>query len=318
MKNTRSTSPASPDNSKIKKHKVNWHEAASCAIQIELRDYENVLEFINEYVLGKNNYRIDMLIIKKLTTESIPKNIACSFRLYNIFEFKGVGSSINTDSFYKTVGYAANLIIQMNQTKQPNKTQQITALDVTITLLSFHYPRDLMRHLKSECKLIVKKSSPGIYYVNIAMFFVQIIVTKELPSGENLFLRCMTNKLRDGELIKRLADDYEKHKDQEIYTKYMKQIIRANKSAKGESVMIVCEELFELYGTTSQEFYDRGKQDAANLYLPKIDELQATNEELSSSNKHLSSQIDYLKGLLKQHNIAFSPEDVVNPDGDFQ
>lgn len=171
MENTKSISPISSDKTKLIKHKVNWHEAAACAIRIELRDYENLLEFKNEYVFGKNNYRIDMLIVKKLTSKSIPKNIARNFKAYNLFEFRGIGSSINTNSYYKAIGYAGILI---------------------------------------------------------------------------------------------------SHIRQEIYTKYLNQITRANSMKKGEPTM-VCEGLFELYGTTSQEFYDRGRQEAENLYLPKIE-----------------------------------------------
>ena len=61
------------------KSRVNWHEAASCALQIELKDYADLLEYITEYTLGKNYYRIDLLIIKKLTDQLIPKNIARIF-----------------------------------------------------------------------------------------------------------------------------------------------------------------------------------------------------------------------------------------------
>ena len=291
MENTKNTSPVSSDKTKHIKHKVNWHEAAACAIRIELRDYEDLLEFKNEYVLGKNNYRIDMLIVKKLTSESIPKNIARNFKTYNLFEFKGIGSYINTNSYYKTIGYAGILISHIGQ------EMSCTALDVTITLLNYHYPRNLMKHLINERNLEVIKSSPGIYYVERETFFIQIIVTKELPADENLYLRCMTNQLQDVDLINRLADDYENHKEQEIYTKYLNQITRANSTKKGEPTM-VCEGLFELYGTTSQEFYDRGRQDAKqeaeNLYLPKIEEL--------------SSQNDYLKELLRQNNISFNLE----------
>ena len=89
--------------------------------------------------------------------------------------------------------------------------------------------------------------------------------------------------------------------DQEIYTKYLNQITRANSTKKGESTM-VCEGLFELYVTTSQEFYDRGKEEAEKLYLPKID-------ELASSIQQLSSQNDYLKELLRQNNISFNFEE---------
>ena len=48
MENTKNISPIFSDKTKFIKHKVNWHKAAACAIKIELRDYEYLLEFKNE------------------------------------------------------------------------------------------------------------------------------------------------------------------------------------------------------------------------------------------------------------------------------
>ena len=199
---------------------------------------------------------------------------------------------------------------------------------MTITLLSFYYPRGLIKHLIKERKLTVGKSAPGIYYINNETFFIQIIVTKELYEKENLYLRFMDNHLQDNNLINRFIDEYNKHKGQEIYMKYFNQILNANNNTKKEDSPIVCEALFNIFGTTSQEFYDRGKQESEDYYLPKINELQesnetlslsieqlsSSNEQLSSSNKKLSSQIDFLKELLKQHNIPFDLESVANLD----
>ena len=187
-----------------KKNRVNWHEAATCAFQIELRDYSDLLEYITEYILGKNNYRIDLLIIKKLTDVIIPKNIALIFKTFNLLEVKGIGSSVGTASYYKMVGYAGLLI---NQT---GKLNQYSALDVSLTFLSYHYPRNLMRHLRKERKLTVAKVSPGVYHINKEIFIAQIIVTKRLPLEDNLYLRCLTDKLEDAKLANRLTDDYKK------------------------------------------------------------------------------------------------------------
>ena len=110
------------------KSRVNWHEAASCAFQIELKDYSDFLEYITEYVLGKNSYRIDLLIIKKLTDEIIPKNIALIFKAFNLIEIKGIGSSINIGSYYKTIGYAGLLIDQ---------TSRLTSIPVLMSASHF-------------------------------------------------------------------------------------------------------------------------------------------------------------------------------------
>lgn len=66
---------------------------------------------------------------------------------------------------------------------------------------------------------------------------------------------------------------------------------------------MVCESLFNLFGTSSEEIITRAKQEYKRefdaYYLSVI-------EELSSSNKMLSFQIEYLKSLLKQNNISFN------------
>ena len=156
-------------------------------------------------------------------------------------------------------------------------------------------------------KLTVAKISPGVYHINKETFIAQIIVTKQLPTEENLYLRCLTNKLQDAGLINRLADDYQKHQEQDVYIRYMHQITTANLKTKGDLPM-VCEGLLNLFGTSSEEIIERTKKEDAEYYLPKIDQLSAQNESLSSRNDSLSSQIDYLKSLLTQHNIPYQLE----------
>ncbi|MCM1121736.1 MAG: hypothetical protein NC416_04055 [Eubacterium sp.] len=271
--------------------RINWHEAATCAFQIELKDYSDLLQYITEYKLGRNNYRIDLLIIKKLTDQIISKNIALIFRTFNLLEIKGVGSSVTINSYYKTIGYAGLLIAQMGT------SPQYSSLDVSLTLLSCHYPRKLMKHLCKERNLTVAKVTTGVYHINKETFRTQIIVTGELSPEENLYLRCLTNKLQDSSLANRLADDYRMHQEQEVYIKYMHQIATANIRTKGDSSM-VCEGILNLCGTSSAEIIERTKKEEAEYYLPKIN--------------RLSSQNEYLKSLLTENGISFDLESVPN------
>ena len=199
----------------VKPPRVNWHEAACCALQIELRDYSELLKYMDKYFLGKNHYCIDLLVIKKLTDQVFSKNIALIFRTFNLFEIKGVGSTIGIDSYYKTIGYAGLLI------DQTGKKNQYFSLDVSLSFLGCHYPRKLMRHLREERKLSVEKISSGVYHINKETFSTQIIVTKELSLEDNLYLRCLTDKLRDAGLTEKLTDDYKQHRKQIIYSRYM-------------------------------------------------------------------------------------------------
>lgn len=180
------------------------------------------------------------------------------------------------------IGYAGLLINQLTITH----TAQYSAIDISISFLSFHCPRKLIRHLECERNLVVAKTSQGIYYISKEIFKAQIIVTGELSSEETLYLRCLNNNLKDSALINCLADDYIKHKNLDIYTKYLNQLTIANLKTKEDSSM-VCEGLFNLFGTTSEEVIARAKKEADDYYLP---------------------QIDYLKNLLTQNNIVFNLE----------
>jgi len=267
-----------------KRHHVNWHEAAVCAIQIELRNYAHMLEFLPEYVLGRNSNRIDLLIVKKLSEQAIPKNIARIFRSYNLFEIKGIGSSTGTDAYYKTIGYAGLFIDQIGG------KNQYTALDVSLTFLSMHYPRSLINHLTKERDLVVAKSSPGIYTVSKEIFSVQIIVTGKLPPEENLYLHCLKKDLPDTKTLNRIAADYKEHRGQPLYNSYLHQLATAHLAKKGET-MIICEGLLNLFGTSSEEIIENTRQEDADYYQPQID--------------RLASRVQYLTDLLKQNHIPF-------------
>ena len=183
---------------------------------------------------------------------------------------------------------------------QTGEANQYSALDVSLTFLSLHYPRNLIKHLKQERKLNVAKVSLGVYYINKETFTAQIIVTKELPPDDNLYLRFLTNRLQDAKLVNRLDDDYKQHQDQDIYTRYMHQLTTANIKANGDSTMI-CEGILNLCGTSSEEIIERTRKEDAEYYLPKID-------QLSSKINDLSSQVNYLRSLLTQNGIPFNLE----------
>ena len=141
--------------------------------------------------------------------------------------------------------------------------------------------------------------SDSIFFC-IETFDIQIIVTQKLPLEENLYLRCLTNGLRDSTLINRLIDDYAQHQNQDIYIKYMNQLTIANMKAEGESPM-VCEGILNLCGTSSAEIIAKTRKESE----AQIRELSESVAQLNASNESLASQVDYLKDLLKKNNISY-------------
>ena len=59
-----------------------------------------------------------MVLHLKVTDKIIPTNIALIFRTFNLFEIKDVGTTLGTDAYYKTIGYAGALIDQTGKKDQ--------------------------------------------------------------------------------------------------------------------------------------------------------------------------------------------------------
>ncbi|MDE7044106.1 MAG: hypothetical protein K2O97_03650 [Acetatifactor sp.] len=239
------------------KIRINWHVAAICAIKITFREYSEYLQYFQEYRLAKSGYRIDLLMIRSAPDIKIPLSLAYIFRSHNLFEIKGIHSSITIHSYYKTIGYAALLIAE------DPRIPPCTRDEISLSFLCHHKPVKLLRYLTEECKKNIAKSSKGIYHISGDIFPAQIIIVPELSPEEALYLRCLTDRLDDARLAEQLADDYSRHQGQQEYEEYMNQLVNANLSTKGDMLMC-CEAIFRLYGTSSREFYDKGFQDCAD------------------------------------------------------
>ena len=96
---TKKPGPARPE-------KLQWHPAFLQALQLELLDYKNALQFNYEYQLTTEPLRVDLLVIKKPKDLAIDKNIARIFRSDNILEFKSPGDYLSVKDFLKVYSYA--------------------------------------------------------------------------------------------------------------------------------------------------------------------------------------------------------------------
>ena len=265
---------------------VNWHLATTCALRIDLRDYESILEYDTEYTLGKNYYRIDLLIIRKISDLPISKALAADFKKVNLFEIKGIGSSVSIQSYYKMHGYAGLYLDTVW------KDRRLTAKDLTINFISRSFPMKLFNHLREDCHFTVEKIAPGIYDVINAMYVTRFIVTKELSPKDYLYLRCLTNKLTPEEnlYIKELDLDYYAHKTEPLYVNYVNEFLETQKGGSPMKKMVtVAENAFKLMGTTSEAVREQQRQEDEKYYSAKLQEL--------------SKEISRLQKLLAEHGI---------------
>jgi hypothetical protein len=174
------------DTENPKQQKLKWHPAFLQAIQLELADYKNSLEFKCEYQLTTEPLRIDLLIIKKPESLAIDKNIARIFRLYNILEFKSPEDYISVKDFLKVYSYSY-LYAAI--------TPKVDLSGITITFVTRRYPREILKYLTGVRGYEVTESVSGIYTVKGDYLPIQIIETKKLSDKENLWLKSLTNDL---------------------------------------------------------------------------------------------------------------------------
>ena len=164
---------------------IQWHPGFYAAVEPELAEDRETLEFQREYNLSRKPMQIDLLVIKKPGTAHIRNEIGRIFRQYNVIEYKSPGDGLSIDDFFKTIGYAC-IYKGLGET-----TDRIPIGQVTVSLFRENYPRELFHGLE-ECNFRIKKECSGIYYVEGLFIPVQIVVTKELEGCEHRGLRILS------------------------------------------------------------------------------------------------------------------------------
>ncbi|GMO42178.1 MAG: hypothetical protein Pg6C_03510 [Treponemataceae bacterium] len=152
----------------MKKEKTLWHAAFVQALQLELEDYADALEFKAEYRLTTEPLRIDVVVVKKKDGVKIDKNIGRIFRTHNSIEFKSPRDSFAVSDLYKAFVYVFLYAI----------VEGVDIRDCSLTLASARKPAAAMGYLQTALKHRVEKSAEGVYYVHGRDFPMQIIETK--------------------------------------------------------------------------------------------------------------------------------------------
>ena len=177
-------------NKKEKQKKLQWHPAFCSALRLELLEDAENLEFTDEFQLTEKPLQIDCTVVKVKKNCKIKNEIGKIFRKHNIFEYKSPMDELNIDTFYKAVAYACLYKVL------PNHVNEIPAEEITITLIRDRKPVKLLGELEKS-GYGYKKEAAGIYYVNGAMFPMQIIESSELDVDMHVQLKALTNHLEE-------------------------------------------------------------------------------------------------------------------------
>jgi hypothetical protein len=201
-----------------KKERISWHPAFFEAIQMELEEYSQDLQFISEYQLTKEPMRVDVVIIKKTRDITIKKNIAAIFRKDNIVEYKSPDDHISINDYYQVYAYACLYKVQRHGDIR----------EMTITFVGSRKPRELLGHLKKERGYKVEERWHGVYIISGDILPIQVIDSRKLSVEENLWLRDLDNRLGVAEL-ERIREEVKKQGKESQVKAYYDVVIRANR-----------------------------------------------------------------------------------------
>ena len=216
--------------------KIYWHSAHHEALQLELYEYENVLEFKKEHELSKEALRMDTLVIKKIKDIQITKNIGQIFKGYNVVEYKSEKDNFDIWDYQKVLGYA---LIYSSFEKVPMS-------DITISISLTIYPRELIKTLENNYGYTIQDLNNGIYYINGADVPIQILESKRLSKDENIFLRNLRSNLSSDDMLKTLQS-YKERRPLENRNVFLNRLARANPDAYLEAIGMFSEDLRELF-----------------------------------------------------------------------
>ena len=284
---------------------LQWHSAFFAGIQIELEEEAENLIFENEHMLSTKPMQVDVLIIKKNTERKIKKNIGQIFRKYNIVEYKSPDDYLSVDDFYKVHGYAC---FYKSDTKRVN---EIKVNEVTVTFVCSHYPRELLKHFKENTIWKIENKEPGIYYVLGDMFPIQILLTSELSEESNLWLKNLTNDLKDTVVAERLVRAYEKKQHDRLYSSVMDVVVRAN-TEKFEEVRKMCDALRELMKDDIQkEVEERVQKEVTERVQKEVTErVQKEVTECVQKSLYLEKENLIRKKILKNKTLEQIADDL--------
>ena len=179
-----------------KKQKLQWHPAFAAALEMELLDNKDDLEFEREHNLNRKPLLIDCLVIKKKKDVVIRNEIGKPFRKYNIIEYKSARDSLSIDDVAKTQGYA-------HLYKAYGESVNAVRFDeVSVTLIRELKPVGLFKYFE-ENNYTVSNPYKGIYYIESGLKFpTQIIVGKELTHENHEWFNLLSDKVTKQEMAR--------------------------------------------------------------------------------------------------------------------
>lgn len=172
-----------------KELKTQWHPAFVSAMQLELKEDAQYLNFTSEHNLNTKPLEVDLLIVKKEKDVEIKNEIGKVFRKHNIVEYKSPDDSMNLNTYMKVIAYACLY------KAYEERVDDISLDEITITMVRERKPEKLFQWFENN-GYQVEEVFKGIYYViQETSFITQIIVSKQLSKENQKWLTLLSGDL---------------------------------------------------------------------------------------------------------------------------
>jgi hypothetical protein len=216
--------------------KIYWHSAHHEALQLELYEYEDALEYKIEHELNKEALRMDTLIIKKIKDVKIEKNIGKIFRNHNIVEYKSEKDNFSYWDYQKILGY---LFLY-------SAFERVPISEITISISLTIFPRELIKTLENERGFELQKLGNGIYRIDGDVVPIQILESKNLSEKDNLFLRNLRSNLSSKDMLKTLQA-YNERKTLDSKNVFLDRLVKANPDVFMEAMNMFTDGVREIF-----------------------------------------------------------------------
>ena len=158
----------------------------------------------------------------------------------------------------------------------------------------------------------IELEAERIYYVSGPKIPIQVIVTQQLSKEKNLWLRSLTDRIKDKEDMKWLLNEYREKQKNPLYESVMQMIVRANEEKFKEADCmcealnrIIQDQIEEKIRNSLQAGYDEGYgmgmqqgEHSINSLILCLAKLGRTSDIIKSA-----SDPEYQKSLLKEFGL---------------
>ena len=158
----------------------------------------------------------------------------------------------------------------------------------------------------------IELEAERIYYVSGPKIPIQVIVTQQLSKEKNLWLRSLTDRIKDKEDMKRLLNEYREKQKNPLYESVMQMIVRANEEKFKEADCmcealnrIIQDQIEEKIRNSLQAGYDEGYGMGMQQGEHSINSLILCLAKLGRTSDIIRSAADpeYQKKLLKEFGL---------------